>query len=235
MPYQINLEEVDTDGAVREAAEAVAGDSRLDFLRKAGLAGGAVFGGGAVLSALTAPAAFAASGSSRPPTVPFGKGDVGILNYALTLEYLESTFYSQAVASGALTDPHLAALAKVISIHEAGHVVFLKGALGKHAIAKPTFNFGTAVTDQATFAATAQVLENTGVGAYFGQGFNIKSAAVLKDAISILTVEARHAGAIGFYNDATAKAVSPSGAFDSPLKASTVLAAVTKTKFITKL
>ncbi len=59
MPYQINLEEVDTDGAIREAADAVSGDTRLDFLRKGGIAAGAAVGGGAVLSAL-APSAFGA-------------------------------------------------------------------------------------------------------------------------------------------------------------------------------
>jgi hypothetical protein len=50
--------------------------------------------------------------------------------------------------------------------------------------------------------------------------------------VSILTVEARHAGAIGYINDMTAKAVSPSGAFDKPLTAATVLKAVTGTGFI---
>jgi rubrerythrin len=230
MAYQINLEEVDTDGAIREAAEAVSGDTRMDFIRKAGLTGGAVVGGGAILSALTAPSAFAAS-SGRPPA-SFGKGDIGILNYALTLEYLERAFYEEAVASGALTDPHLAALAAKIKKDEEAHVAFLQTALGKKAVKKPKFDFKGTTSNQAMFAATSQVLENTGVGAYFGQGFNIKAPAILKDAISILTVEARHAGAIGFYNDATAAAVSPNGAFDVPYTAAKVLKAVTGTGFI---
>src|SRR6204780_2229852 len=84
MSYTINLDEVDSDGAVREAADAVAGDTRLSFLKKAGLAGGAAMSGGALLSVL-APSARAPPGG-RPPA-SFGKGDVGILNYALTLEY----------------------------------------------------------------------------------------------------------------------------------------------------
>ena len=54
----------------------------------------------------------------------------------------------------------------------------------------------------------------------------------LAAAVSILTIEARHAGAIGYYNDPSAKMVSPNGAFDKPLTATTVLAAVTATKFI---
>ena len=86
--------------------------------------------------------------------------------------------------------------------------------------------------NESTFAATAQVLENTGVGAYFGQAFNIKVPADLAAAVSILTVEARHAGAIGYHNDPTAAMVSPSGAFDKPLTAPAVLAAVSKTHFI---
>jgi hypothetical protein len=229
MSYELDLQAIDTDGAVAEAADAVSGDTRLSFLRKAGIGAGAVMSGGAVLSAL-APSAFAA-GSGRPPA-SFGKGDVGILNYALTLEYLEAAFYAQAVAGVSFTDPHLEAFAKKVASDEAAHVAYIKAALGHHAVKKPTFDFGAAVTTMTTFAATSAVLENTGVGAYFGQGFNIKSPAVLKAAISILTVEARHAGAIGFYNDPTAAAISPSGSFDKPLTAATVLTAVNKTGFI---
>ena len=229
MAGHLNLADVDVDGALREAAHEVSGDTRLSFLRKAGLAGGAVMGGGAVLGAL-APGALAA-GTGRPPA-SFGAGDVGVLNYALTLEYLEASFYAQAVANISFTDPHLKALAVKIASDEKTHVGFLKAALGKKAVKEPKFNFGAAVTSQTTFTATSQVLENTGVGAYFGQAFNITKAADLKAAVSILTVEARHAGAIGYYNDPTAVAVSPSGAFDKPLTAATVLAAVKKTGFI---
>jgi hypothetical protein len=226
---EFNIEAVDADGAVREAAAAVGGDSRLSFLKKAGLGAGALMGGGAVLSAF-APGAYAA-GTGRPPA-SFGKGDVGVLNYALTLEYLEATFYAQAVSGISFSDAHLGALAKKIAADEKAHVAFLKGALGAKAAKMPKFNFGATVTNEAKFAATAQVLENTGVGAYFGQAFNIAKAADLAAAVSILTVEARHAGAIGYINDMTARAVSPSGAFDKPLTAATVLKAVTGTGFI---
>ena len=100
MSYEMNLEhvDVDVDGAVRETAaeamDALYGDTRSSFLRRAGLAGGALVGGGGILGAL-APSAMAFSTGDRPPA-KFGKGDIGILNYALTLEYLESTFYNEA-------------------------------------------------------------------------------------------------------------------------------------------
>ena len=83
--------------AIREAAEQVSGDTRLGFLRKAGVAGGAAVGGGAILGGLISPAMASAKGA--PPS-SFGKGDIGILNFALTLEYLERAFYNEATAMG---------------------------------------------------------------------------------------------------------------------------------------
>jgi hypothetical protein len=128
----INPAEVDVDGAIAEAAEAVSGDTRLSFLRKAGITGGAMLSGGAILSAL-APAAFAQTGSGRPPA-SFGAGDIGILNYALTLEYLESAFHNQATAAGKITSPQLATFLKVVTRDENAHVAFLQKALGSKAV-----------------------------------------------------------------------------------------------------
>ncbi len=223
-----NLEEVDVDGAIREGFEEAAGDTRLSFMKKAGLGAGAFLSGGAVLAAL-APSALAAG---APPTTPFGAGDIGILNYALTLEYLESSFYNEAAKNGVAKTTQLKAILKTTQKDENAHVAFLKGALKSKAIGKPTFDFGKAVTDEATFAATAYVLENTGVGAYSGQAANIKTPAYVLAALSIWAVEARHAGAIGLY---LGKPISYTGSFQTPLTATQVLTAVNGTKFITKL
>ena len=235
MTNEINLADLDPSGIVAEARHNAiesldSGDTRSSFLKKAGLAGGGVMSGGALLATL-APSAFAASGAGRPPA-KFGKGDVGIANYALTLEYLEAEFYKQAVANISFNNPMLKGLAGVIAKHEARHVASIKGLLKSAAVKSPSFQYGKATTDEATFAATSQVLENTGVGAYFGQGFNIKSPTILKFAISVLTVEARHAGAIGIINDSSGSSVSPHGAFDIPATASKVLSAVKGTGFI---
>jgi hypothetical protein len=223
-----NLDAVDVDGAVREAAAGVAGDTRLSFLRKAGLGAGALMGGGAVMSAF-APSALAAAGKGRPPA-SFGAGDVGILNYALTLEYLESGFYNEAYANlYASASAPVKAFLKTTKADEAAHVAALKGALGAKAVKQPKFNFGKAVTDLTTFEATAYVLENTGVAAYSGQAFNIKAPKVLAVALSIVTVEARHAGAIGTI---TGMPIAKNGPFDIGETAAQILAAVTATKFI---
>jgi hypothetical protein len=230
MTYMINLDEVDADGAVREAAEEVSGDTRLSFLKKGGIAGVAAMSGGAVLSAL-APSAMAASHHGRPPS-SFGKGDVGILNYALTLEYLEAAFYNGAAAANLPLSSQAAAFLKVVVKDENAHVKFLKGALGSKAAKEPKFDFKGSNTNAAMFMATAQVLENTGVHAYSGQALNIKAPAYVKAAVSILTIEARHASVIGLLNDPTGEAITPDGAFDTPFTASKVLAAVKGTGFI---
>jgi hypothetical protein len=226
MSDQLNLAAIDTDGAIREAADAVSGDTRLSFLRRGAMAGGAAVGGGAILSGLVSPALASAKGA--PPS-SFGKGDIGILNYALTLEYLERAFYEEASAKGAITDRKTKAFLKTVTFDEKKHVAFLQKALGRHAVKKPKFNFHGATENQAKFQQTAFVLENTGVHAYLGQAGNIKTPAYLLAAASIVTIEARHSGAIA---SIISKPIAPSGPFDKGLPASTILKQVKATKFI---
>ena len=229
--YEINLDMVDHDGAIREAhEEALSGSSRLDFLKKAGIGAAGLASGGAILSAL-APAAMAAT--TAPPS-SFGAGDIGILNYALTLEYLERAFYNEATAAGKIHHPQLKTFLEVVTRDERAHVKFLTAALGSKAVASPTFDFKGIPANEKLFAATAQVLENTGVHAYLGQAGNLVSKAYLAAAASIVTIEARHAGAIGLINHANG-GIAPSGAFDTPYTASKVINAVVGTGFIKAL
>jgi hypothetical protein len=210
------LEELDVDGAVREAADKVDGVTRASFLKKAGVGAGAVLGSGAFFGALPS---IASAG--------FSTGDVAILNYALTLEYLESAFYTEAVTMGKFTGK-VGAFASIVAKHEAAHVAFLEGALGSAAVAKPNFDFKGTTTDEAKFMATAQVLEDTGVAAYLGQVGNIKSKKILAAAGSILPIEARHAGWI---RDLNGVAGAPAAFQDAKTKAQ-ILAAVKATGFI---
>lgn len=223
---QLNLADVDRDGAILETAAATAGDTRLDFLRKGALGTGALMSGGVILSAL-APAAAMAGGA--PPKI-FGKGDIAILNYALTLEYLESEFYNEATAklTGKL-DARTETFLKITTRDENAHVKALKKALGAKAAKKPKFDFKGTTADADTFKATASVLENTGVHAYLGQVGNVKNPKVLAAAAAIVTIEARHAAEI---NSILGRSITPDGPFDTAFTAQKVLAAVKGTGFI---
>ena len=163
------LEEVDRDGAIREAAAQVDPDTRAAFLKKAGIGLGAVAGGSAFLGAMPA----LASAASIPAS------DIAILNFALTLEYLEAAFYTEAVSNGKVFNGETQNFARIVAAHEAAHVKALKSALGTKAVAKPKFDFRDTTSDQTKFEATATVLEDTGVQAYLGQVGNIKSPAIL--------------------------------------------------------
>jgi hypothetical protein len=229
MSYNINLEEIDADGAVREAAEQVSGDTRLGFIKKAGLAGGAMVSGGAVLSAL-APSALASTQVGRPPA-KFGKGDIGILNYALTLEYLEAAFYNEATKNKVAKGAQESAFLKTATTDENAHVAFLKKALGSKAVSAPKVEFGSA-TSKANWIATSFALENTGVHAYSGQVLNISNPAYVAAAASILTIEARHASVAGLLMKPTEKDMTPDGPFDTPFTAAEVLKAVEGTGFL---
>ena len=220
--------------AAHDATEALEGDTRLGFLKKAGLAGGGLMGGGALLSALT-PAAAMAAGKGRPPA-KFGKGDIGILNYALTLEYLEAAFYNEATANNKkmnfLKGAQEQAFLKRVTADENAHVAFLKKALGSKAVAAPKVDFGGTTSSKSAFLKTAVALENTGVAAYAGQALNIVNPAYVAAALSIHSVEARHASVAGLLLKPTAKNQAPNGAFDEPLTASQVLKVVAGTGFL---
>ena len=126
-----------------------------------------------------------------------------VLNFALTLEYLEDEFYRTALASDKLIPSETRATFETIGKHEAAHVEVLKGALGSHAVKKPTFDFtakgafGDVFSNYKTFLAVSQALEDTGVRAYKGQAGNLKSSdEVLTIALQIHSVEARHAAQV---------------------------------------
>lgn len=212
-----SLDVLDVDGAIREAAHAASGDTRARFLAKAGLLGGGLIGSSALLGLNPAIAGAA----------PSRRRDVAILNYALTLEYLEAAFYTEAEDMGAL-DGELALFARVVGAHERAHVRALKQVLGSSAVKRPRFNFRGTTEDAGDFAATAQVLEDTGVAAYKGQAPRIKQNAILEAALAIHSVEARHAAWI---RDVNGEPPAPE-AFDEPASMRQVLAAVADTRFI---
>lgn len=127
-------------------------------------------------------------------------GDFGILNYALTLEYLERSFYRQGTAAGFIPSA-VAPLFTKIRQDEEAHVTLLRGAITQAGgdpvdYTDSDFNFGMFVQSYANFAALAQGLEDTGVRAYKGQAAAIMNKDYLTVALQIHSVEARHAAAI---------------------------------------
>lgn len=179
---------------------------RRSFLKYAALVGvgGALVGGASSAFAATTPSPSASPSPSGSPagSSQFGTGDAGILNYALTLEYLEADFYAQGLQANILGDD--AKYLMPIAQHEAAHVQAITATLqklGATPAAKPTFKYPTGTfTDKAMFLKTASVFEETGVKAYHGQVPLIKDPAILGAAASIAGVESRHASVLNLIN-----------------------------------
>jgi rubrerythrin len=164
----------------------IQGHTRAAFILRGAMAAGAVYGLGAV-------SPFVGQALAQ------GGGDADIVNFALTLEYLESAFYTQAVKrvpglSGKTLD-----LAKELRDDENQHVSALIAAvkqLGGTPVKAPGVDFGAAFKSKDAFLKTANVFEDTGVSAYNGAAPSIQSGAILGAAGSIVQVEARHASLI---------------------------------------
>jgi rubrerythrin len=221
-------------GALDELANDAA--SRSKFLRMVGGAGAAgAFSlllaacGSGKKSASATTAAPAATGTStttataKTGTEQFGAGDLGIANYALTLEYLEAEFYKEVAASGLFKGTQLQ-LIKKFGDSERQHVdaltALIKSVGGKPA-PKPKTQFP--IDNAKSVLKLAATVENLGAAAYLGQAGNIKDKKILAAALSIHTVEARHASAL---NRLLGMDASPDGAFSKPATADEVLKAV---------
>jgi rubrerythrin len=200
---------------------------RKRFLKMAGGAGAASFSAFVLAacgsSKTSSTAATTAATATTSSTTTASTGDLAILNYALTLEYLETAFYEKVVASGFFSGK-VGALIKTFGGQEKTHVEALKGAvekLGGTPAANPNGKFP--ITSATQVAQLAYTVENLGASAYLGQAPNIQSPEILATALAIHSVEARHAATLGTL---VKKSLTPDGAFAQPADMSTVLAAV---------
>jgi hypothetical protein len=162
-------------------------------------------------------------GGGESETAQFGKGDIGILNYALTLEYLETAFYADVVKSGLFKGAELATIRK-FGEEEAQHVEALTGAvkkMGGKPASKPKTEFP--LKSAKSVLELAGTVENLGAAAYLGQAANIQSPDVLASALAIHSVEGRHASAL---NTLLGESITPDGAFATTADAKTVLKSV---------
>jgi hypothetical protein len=164
-----------------------------------------------------------ATSGGTSETAQFGKGDVGILNYALTLEYLETAFYADVVKSGLFKGADLATIRK-FGEEEAEHVSALTAAvkqMGGKPAPEPKTEFP--LKSAKSVLELAGTVENLGAAAYLGQAGNIKSPEVLASALAIHSVEGRHAAAL---NTLLGMPITPDGAFAKPATAKEVLKSV---------
>ncbi|KKC31666.1 ferritin-like domain-containing protein [Devosia psychrophila] len=151
------------------------------------------------------------------------------LNFALTLEYLESAFYKEGNAAGIIPSQYKTVF-RTIGQHEDAHVKLLKGVLGSAAVKAPGVDFtaggkyADVFSNFDTFLTLSQTFEDLGVAAYKGQAGNLMgSKEVLTVALQIHSVEARHASEVRRIG----LKFGWDGAFDKPLSKNAVLAAAT--------
>ncbi len=164
----------------------------------------------------------AASPSSSSSSAAASSGDLKIVNYALTLEYLETQFYAKVAKSGLFHGKTLSVL-KVFGAEEAEHVAALHKvamSLGTPAM-EPKGKFP--LKSAASVAKLAGAVENLGAAAYLGQAGNIQSKEILAAALAIHSIEARHAATLNLVLKTTP---TPDGAFAKPMTMAQVLAVV---------
>jgi hypothetical protein len=207
------LTAVDRDGALAETRSHV--ERTLSRRRLLGLT---LTGTGAIALART-PAAPSAAGLSA--------SDVDILNYALVLEYLQASFYTEAIRTGALTGK-TAEAARIVGATERAHVKAFRELLGSRAVKRPTFDFQGTTEQQRPFLKTAVAFEDLAVAAYKGQAPKLRANAVLAAAVNIHSVEARHAAWMRQLFGVT-PAVE---AFDQPASRKSINRIVASTHFI---
>ena len=218
-----------------------------------------VAGIGGMVALLSATSASAHPGEDKNNDKD-GPSDSAILNFALNLEYLEAEFYLRAVTGMGLTDSLtdgrgekggvsgggmvpftpgslVQKYAVEIAADEEAHVRFLRGVLGKAAVARPPIDLDASFTaaalaaglitkgqtfspfkDETSFLLGAFIFEDVGVTAYKGAAPFIDNKTYLEAAAGILAVEAYHAGIIRttmYARDLQAPAQAISDARDS--------------------
>jgi rubrerythrin len=193
-----------------EAVE-VHGMTRSSFIVRGALAAGAVYGAGSV------------SPFVRQALAQSGGGDLEILNFALTLEYLEAAFYKEAAKIDDLSEDAVKAV-ETFGDAEQAHVDTIAGIIkqrGGKPVKAPAVDFGD-LTSEDAFLKLAVTFEDTGVSAYNGAGPALEDKELLAAAGSIVQVEARHAAAVRLL----AKKDPAPDAFDPILTEKQVLKAV---------
>jgi hypothetical protein len=209
------LADIDRDGAIVEGFARLQGQSRAELLRKAAL------GGAALAGALAMPA----------PARPASATDVDFLNFDLTFERMQASFYTEAERIGTIDRMGEEARfwARTLGSHERAHVRILKQVLGSEAVARPRFDFRGATDSRDEFVRTAVAMEDLTVALLAGQVGELENRQLVSALLSLLTVEARHAA----WARRIVGGEPVNESFDEPLPTAKVGRFIESTKFIT--
>jgi Ferritin-like domain len=175
----LTLAEVDADGALQETAAAAFPGTRAAFLKRS--VGAAMVGVAGLFAADSADAAVAKT-----------KNDIAILQFDLVLEYLQSGLYTEAERLGALT-PKTLGWARVVGAHERAHLAAIKGLLGRKLVPSPSFNYGNVTANEQAFIRTAVGFEDLTAALLKWQAPRIDSRSIVAAAVTLHSVETRHA------------------------------------------
>ena len=206
------VEELDTRGRIRETLERGVGTTRAQLLLSA-------LAGAATTTAVIAPAAAAAALSAN---------DTRILRFDLQLEYLQAGLYTEALKIGHLSRPARAA-ARVVGAHEWAHARAIKHILGPDAVRMGFFDYHGVTEDERAFLRTAVAFEDLTAALLKYQAMRLDSRDVLAAAISLHSVEARHAA----WLRRVAGVLPTLTAFDEPRSQSRMRKLVVSTDFLT--
>ena len=198
-----------SEASALDAVE-IKGLTRSSFILRGAVAAGSVYGAGMV------------SPFVRQALAQGGGGDVEVLNFALTLEYLEAAFYQESAKINGLSEDAVK-MVETFGDEEQQHVDALTKTiqdLGGKPVTAPKVDFGK-LNNQNQFLKLAVTFEDLGVSAYNGAAPSIKSKEVLAAAGTIVQIEARHAAAVRLLAD---KAPAPQS-FDKTASMDEVLKA----------
>jgi len=157
------------------------------------------------------------------------ENDTRILRFDLQLEYLQATMYSQALRLGHLR-PTVRDAARVVGAHEWAHARALKSILGSRAIPRGYFNYHGVTEDERAFLRTAVAFEDLTAALLKYQAVRLDSRRVLAAAISLHSVEARHAA----WLRRVAGVLPTLTAFDRPASQAKMRRLIVSTHFVAK-
>jgi hypothetical protein len=211
---ELRLADIDCDEAIFEGFARVHGQSRAELLR------GAALGGAALAAALV----------TSPPARAGSASDEDYLNFDLTFERMQASFYTEAERIGTIDRMGEEARfwARTLGSHERAHVRILKQVLGSSAVGTPRFDFRGATDSAEAFLRTAVAMEDLTVALLAGQVGELTKRQLVSALLSLLTVEARHAA----WARRIVGGEPVKQSFDEPLPTAEVGRFIESTKFI---